>query len=101
MGCGASTPYKKFGFGGGYKEKEISEGVYELYYAGNGFSTLEEIRELWLLRAADTCEGSAYEYRITSGGKNSYDVYAGAAIPMTVKFPEVEGIVRCKAVEDS
>lgn len=97
-GCSAIPPYQKAGFGGGYKEKEISNGVYELYYGGNGFATLDGVRTVWHRRAGELCKGGKYKHEFTFDGKNSYGntFYTGGVfVPVSFNFPEIIGIVAC------
>ena len=101
-GCSSVPPYQELGFGGGYKNEEISPGVWELYYGGNGFATIEGVREAWHRRAADLCDDPNYEYEITFDGEKYYESYAsGTYVPIGMNFPEVIGVVRCNGAEDS
>lgn len=98
-GCSAIPPYQEAGFGGGYKEKGISNGVYELYYGGNGFATLDGVRAAWHRRAGDLCMGGKYKHEFTFDGKKSYGntFYTGGAfVPISFNFPEIIGIVACE-----
>lgn len=96
--CSSVPPDQEFGFGGGYKDKEVSHGVYELYYAGNGFATLEGVKEAWHRRASQLCGGDKYEHEFSFDGTKNYDIYSGVSfMPVTMGFPEVIGIVRCSS----
>lgn len=80
----ACTSYQKSGFTGGYKEKEIAPGEYDLYFYFNGPSALfADNTKNWHRRAAELC-----------GGPDKYDVTEG---PEQVLFPQGKhGKIKCK-----
>ncbi|BDX05166.1 membrane lipoprotein lipid attachment site-containing protein [Planctobacterium marinum] len=101
-GCSSVPPYQEFGFGGGYKEKEISDGEFELYYAGNGFATVDGVRKVWHQRASELCQGKPYKHEFSFDGKKSYNIYSGVSyFPVSVDFPEVIGVVKCNLKDSS
>lgn len=100
--CSSVPPYQEFGFGGGYKDKEISSGIFELYYAGNAFASVDGVRQAWHKRATELCTPLPYKADFTFDGKQHYDMYTGVSfMPIGMSFPEVIGVVTCQSSESS
>ncbi len=91
IGC-SSAPYQKFGYGGGYKEKKLEDGKYDLYSAGNGFSKKESVLENWHRRAKELCPNG---YVVESSEEGVVESYGGLPA-LTVKNTVVTGIISCK-----
>ncbi len=82
----ACTSYQQSGFTGGYEEKQIEPGVYDLYFYFNGPSALfADNTKSWHKRAAELC-----------GGPDKFEVLEG---PEQVMIPKSgkHGKIKCKS----
>jgi len=79
-----ATPYQKAGFMGGYEEKQIASGEYELYFYYNIYGMIfQNNLKNWEKRASELC-----------GGTDGYVVTEG---PETVMIPLAKhGKIKCK-----
>ncbi|MDX2321302.1 MAG: hypothetical protein QNK26_12000 [Moritella sp.] len=93
--AGCTTDYEAYGSTGGYKDKEISAGKYEVYFLGNGITSDETVSKFWHLRAKELC-GGEYIYEYTDTNIQDYTIHAGAAPPLNLSYPQVSGVVECK-----
>ena len=61
---GCATPYQPFElFGrGGYQEKRVAEGVYQVAYYGNHVTPMETLNSLLLYRSAELTLNGGYQY---------------------------------------
>lgn len=91
---GCTTGYESYGLTGGYQDKEISPGKYEVYFLGNGITTDETVSKFWHLRAKELC-GGEYVYEYTDENIQQYTIHTGAA-PLNLTYPQILGIVQCK-----
>jgi hypothetical protein len=57
-----ATPYQLSGLRGGQQPTWLKDGVLEVSSSGNGYSTDEDVRELALLRAAESAIEADYRY---------------------------------------
>lgn len=92
--CSSIPPYQELTFGGGWTDEKLSEGKYSLEYSGNGFASIEGVRQMWHKRAGELC-GGEYEYEYSYDGEKAYDSYAAGPMPITFNFPTVIGMVNC------
>ena len=96
---GCATRYEPYGGWGGYKDKEISSGVHEISFLGNGATSFEKVKEFWHRRASDLCING---YVVKSlNNKISSTTTTGAmirtaAIPISISYPQLQGVVECK-----
>lgn len=98
--AGCATPYQPSGFTGGYKDKELSAGKYEVYYLGNGVTSLETVTEYWHRRASELCQGKKYQYQYgdSTSVTNETVVAAGSGfVPVSVSYPQLSGTIECQA----
>jgi len=81
----ACTSYQPSSFTGGYEEKEIAPGEYDLYFYFNGPAALfADNTKNWHKRAAELC-----------GGPDKYDV---TEEPKQIIFPQGKhGKIKCKS----
>ncbi len=59
---GCATPYQKAGFGGGFTEIQLSQNVWQIYFRGNGQTTLKKATDFCLLRSAELTLENGYKY---------------------------------------
>jgi len=93
-----ATAYQPFGPTGGYKERELEPGKYELYFLGNGLTSAQEVERYWHKRAAELCKSGykhSYSDEKTFTARN-YVPAAGAIVPIAVSTPQLLGIIECK-----
>jgi hypothetical protein len=50
VAAACTTPYQKMGMTGGYEEKRLENGDWQIYFLGNGFTTPETVQTMWLYR---------------------------------------------------
>lgn len=60
VGFGCVTPYGPMGFTGGYRDRKISDGVYRIEVAGNGFTSAWTLEEYFERRAKELCHKAGY-----------------------------------------
>lgn len=98
VGCATPTPYQKNGLLGGYKDKKVSDGVYEVEFQGNGYCTLELVKEYALRRAEELCGSPDFKHNIQSALETEHGgtYAAGMIIPLSVQKPKARGTVWCK-----
>ena len=97
---GCATAYQPKGLTGGYKDKEISPGKFEVYFLGNGVTSFEKVTEYWHKRAGELCQGKKYTYEYTdTKSLNSSTVIASAGtfVPISMSYPQLLGVVECAA----
>jgi len=51
--AGCTTGYQPQGFTGGYSDQSISPNIWQIRYAGNGYTTAETVQTFWLYHAAE------------------------------------------------
>lgn len=90
-----ATSYQPYGMTGGYKDKKIGKNRFEVYFQGNGVTSLEKVTEYWHQRASELCKGE-YDYQYLENGHDDNTVYAGAT-PIFVSYPTITGIVECNS----
>lgn len=92
-----ATPYQKMGLTGGFSEKEVDSGQYELYYLGNGATSWEQVEVYWHRRASELCAGGyTHIYTDTDSKTSETWVSAGGVyVPVTATYPQVSGVVTC------
>ncbi len=95
--CSCATGYHPYTWNGGYKDKELEPGSYEIYFVGNGPTSIEDVTKFWHQRANELCpSGYDYTYYDNKNKTNQIWVPAGAvAVPIFVSYPEITGIARC------
>lgn len=50
---GCATAYAPSGMSGGYRESQLAEDVFKVTFQGNGYTKLDEVQEMALLRSAE------------------------------------------------
>lgn len=58
---GCATSYQSEGLTGGYSEREISSGHWQILYAANAYTTYETVQAYWLFRAAELTLAKGYD----------------------------------------
>lgn len=69
LGCASS--YKKNGFSGGYSEIQLDKNIYQVYFRGNGFTSIERAEDFAMLRSAELTLEKGYKYFLVYNSKNS------------------------------
>lgn len=108
-GCFAKTPYEQAGYRGGYNDIETQPGTHFVSFAGNGFTTRDEVIAGWHQRAAEVCggyyevlgqstdterSGTAYVSGTATTRGNQTQIEATVREPM-IRKSRAEGYVRC------
>ncbi|OGT05854.1 MAG: hypothetical protein A2103_03770 [Gammaproteobacteria bacterium GWF2_41_13] len=57
-----ATPYQPMGYRGGYSNMQLSDDIYKVTFAGNGFSSREYVNDLLLYRCAELANENRYDY---------------------------------------
>ncbi|CAI3801875.1 CC0125/CC1285 family lipoprotein [Rheinheimera sp. MM224] len=94
------TPYDKesaWDKVGGYSDKQIGEGKFELTYKGNSVTSIEKIDQYWHRRAKELCNGEyTFEKNNNMTNKDSAVMAGSTYTPISLSIPVVAGIVTCK-----
>jgi hypothetical protein len=72
-----ATPYQSKGVLGGYSEKKIDDGVYQVEYKGNNYTDAQMARDFALLRAAELAHLSGYRYFVIRNTESNFRNPAG------------------------
>lgn len=86
------------GASGGYQDRQIEPGVYEVFFSGNGGVTQEQGEQYWHRRARELC-GGAYDHTFEGSGKEAFSMMlpvGGLMVPVSGTHPKIRGTVRCK-----
>jgi hypothetical protein len=98
MAC--ATPYQSKGFSGGYSDSRIADDTYQVTFAGNGYTGLDDAQQYVMRRAGEICPrgfdvvaagavsentGTMYQ-RNAFGGVNAYQL----------NKPQASATVRCR-----
>lgn len=89
---GCSTPYQPLqrgtnewgiliGAGGGFASRQIGENEFEVFFAGNGFTSMETVEKYWHRKAAELCGSGNYTHTIETQWEE--------------RFPSAKGTVKC------
>jgi hypothetical protein len=89
---GCSTPYQPLqrgtnewgllvGAGGGFSSRQIGENEFEIFFAGNGFTSMETVEEFWHRKANELCGSGNYAHTM--------------ATEWEAQFPRAKGTVTC------
>lgn len=65
--AGCATPYQRMGFSGGYRDSEVSRGVYRIEVRGNAFTSVDTLEDYFHRRASAICRPHTYEWSFDSG----------------------------------
>jgi hypothetical protein len=96
-----ATPYKALGPSGGYSERELIDGSWEVSFRGNPLIEPALVREYTLLRCAELAEMQGYSYFIIWADSSYTEVrenrqtpnqpwtHGGSSINQTVANPDV------------
>jgi hypothetical protein len=94
------TPYDKesaWDKVGGYSDKQIGEGEFELTYKGNSVTSIEKIDQYWHRRAEELCKGEyTFEKSNNMTNKDSAVMAGSTYTPVSLSIPVVAGTVTCK-----
>jgi len=93
--CSSIPPYQELTFGGGYEDTALSDNKYEVKYFGNGFASIEGVRQMWHRRSSELCKGKTYMHNFSYNGDKEYDIHVATSLPVTYDFPTVIGIITC------
>ncbi|MCK4793727.1 MAG: hypothetical protein KAV87_58910, partial [Desulfobacteraceae bacterium] len=66
---GCATAYQSMAFSGGYAETQLDENVFEVRFKGNASTSRERVSDFCLLRCAELCKLSGYDYFIIVEGQ--------------------------------
>jgi hypothetical protein len=61
--AGCATAYQPLSFSGGYTDRALSAGQYEVAFYGNGYTRSDDVLELFHRRASELCNGEPYDGR--------------------------------------
>ena len=78
---GCSSSYQSNGFSGGFSELKTGQKQYRITFKGNGFTSLEKVSDLSLLRAAELTIENGYSHFLVM---NSDTDIIGGPTPMAV-----------------
>ena len=97
LALGCATPYKSYGSLGGYSDKDLGDGRYWVKFVGNGFTSPDQVRKHWNRRASELCGGRDFDADASNGIESHEQIstFGTVAYPETVRFPKVEGTIRC------
>lgn len=104
--CYCSTPYQKSGLMGGFSEKKLEDGTYEVSFKGNGYTSKETVVKYMLYRCAELTDGEGYKYfEILSENKNTdsktYTSFnAGTGAMNTYSITKYGGTLRIKMINE-
>lgn len=59
---GCATGYKSSGFTGGYSETQLEEGVYQVSFRGNAYTSADKAADFTLMRSAELTMEKGYKY---------------------------------------
>jgi len=60
--AGCATPYKSYGFAGGFSETQLDTNVFRVSFSGNGYTPAERAEDLALLRSAELTLKNGYTH---------------------------------------
>lgn len=97
-GC-PTTPYQKDsmwnGVRGGYRDKQVAPGVYELRFTATSYTSTEQLIAHWRRRAAELCAPRGYSAQ--PAYKNEMQMANMInGIPIMMSQPVVSGTVHCE-----
>lgn len=111
VATGCVTPYQRVGLRGGYRDMEVSPGIYNITVNGNAFTSLETLEEHFHRRAKEICESKGlptYVWRVGSDIRRDPSTYSVQRNALTggvnvVENPgwskgSVSGVITC--IED-
>lgn len=82
-----TTPYQRHGLAGGYSEKKLDTGIYQVAFSGNGYTSRDTVYRSWLYRCAEITVQQGYDwFKVLSpasprGNTNVADFDTSDAIP--------------------
>ena len=79
---GCATPYQPLGFTGGYSELPLSDNVFKVSFAGNGYTGRNTVADYALLRSAEVSLSKGYRYFIVTD-ERSYSDHSTFTTPST------------------
>ncbi len=59
---GCATPFKPISAPGGFEEERLAADRYEVFFQGNGYTSMRRAQDFALLRAAVLCEREGFEF---------------------------------------
>lgn len=62
-----STPYKTEGLMGGYSENQLNQNTYQVFFAGNGYTSRKQVNRYLIRRAAELTQQNGYKYFVVVG----------------------------------
>lgn len=60
--CSCATTYQSKGLSGGYSEAQIDVNTYRVTFAGNGYSTRDQVENMLLYRSAELTKEKGYDW---------------------------------------
>lgn len=94
---GCATGYQSFTWTGGYKDRDLGDGLYAVDYVGNGTTPPELVSLYWEQRASELCP-RGYNVQSRETGTRSVEtasVVGTAVIPISSSHPWITGTIRC------
>ncbi|MBU2987136.1 hypothetical protein KO528_17350 [Saccharophagus degradans] len=90
--CSCATGYQKYSWAGGYKDKDLGDGVHLVEYFGNGTHTPATVEMYWLQRANEICS-NGFEVIEGEDGANEGAAFSGGA--MSIAHPWKKAKIKC------
>lgn len=92
---GCATPYQPlqqgvYGPGGGYSSRQIGENEYEVFFAGNGFTSTAKVADFWHRKARELCGSSHYKSSIQLTRNGGFPTARGT---VTCQLQDTKGTV--------
>ena len=66
---GCATTYQSHSFTGGYSETQLDYNVFKVQFSGNGYTGRQRTSDFCLLRCAELCKMSGYNYFVIVSGQ--------------------------------
>ena len=91
---GCSSTYGKYSWfsGDGYEEVRLGDGIYNLTYRGNGFTSNQQVLSLWNRRAKELCKGKPYTAKLKEG----FDGKTNVRFSVAYTYPKIIGRLNCE-----
>jgi hypothetical protein len=99
-GCTMRSPYAREGLFGGYTDAQVDTNVFEVSFMGNGETSMQEAKDLTLLRSAELTLSHGFTYFVIINAKyriHPMSIYASPHTEHTIicfkEKPEIPGMV--------
>jgi hypothetical protein len=71
---GCATPYQPAGFAGGFAEVQLDNDVWRVSFKGNGYTDLDRVEELVMLRSAEIALANGFTHFAFSSAKTDKNI---------------------------